>query len=154
MSDIERRLHHAARELRSVEIELPPLGPLAERHVPTARRSGLAGRVPALVMPVVFVLGGLAVLTGGLGRTTDPSATLAPAPAPTVAGQAGDPGEVAEAVAVPPLGAPGATGGAATDGPPLSAHQEVALIAALAPAPPVRPDASPAQLRTLAQTYH
>jgi hypothetical protein len=154
MSDIERRLHHAARELRSVEIELPPLGPLAERHVATGRRSGLAGRVPALVMPVLFVLGGLAVLTGGLGRTTDPPATLAPAPPADVAGQVADLGEVVEATAVATPGAPGATSAAAADGRPLSAHQEIALIAALAPAPSVRPDASPAHLRTLAQTYH
>ena len=68
MSDLERRLHHAARELRSIDIEPPPLATIAPSRASARRPSGLAARVPALVMPVLFVLGGLAVIGGALGN--------------------------------------------------------------------------------------
>lgn len=156
MSDIERRLHHAARELRSVEIEPPRLAPFAMHQVPTVRRSGLAGRVPALVMPVLFVLGGLAVIAGGLGRSADPPAAVPAAPTATVPGQVAHPGTIAATAVAAPPATPRATTSADTGGAALTARQEITLIAALAPGSPVRPSSgSPAeQLRTLAQTYH
>ena len=132
MIDIERRLQHAARELREVRIDPPPL--------PTARsdRHSLAGRLPTLVMPVLFVLGGLAIVAGGMERQVEhappaPTASAAPAPAPVA--------------------------------PSLTPRQEVALIASLgtgrspsaAPADsaiaPTVPAAPVADLRSFSQQY-
>ena len=114
MNELERRLYHAARELRAIDIEPPPLVAVSS----TRRTAGLAARVPALVMPVLFVIGGLAVVVGGLGRTAEsPEALTAP---PSVVSDAGE--------RVEPE-APSVTAARR----PLTAHQEVALIATLAP---------------------
>lgn len=51
--NIEQRLQHAARELREVEISVPPLG---HRSTPVRRLPGLA--TPVLV-PLLFVAGAL-----------------------------------------------------------------------------------------------
>jgi hypothetical protein len=139
MNDIERRLHRAARELRSFDIEPPPLATLPAPGRPT----GLAGRVPALVMPVLFVLGGLAVIAGGIGRTTDSSDALPAVPVVEVGPVADERG--------------GGEDDPAAIVPSLTAHQELALIASLTPArPPVdevtgAPVTSP--VRTLARSY-
>ena len=116
--NLEHRLHHAARELRAVEIEAPPLAALSAPRRPT----GIVSRVPALVMPVLFVLGGLAVIAGGgLGRTAgSPDAT----PAAASVG-------AAPVAAVPDDAT--ATNRTA-DRRPLTALQEIALIASLRPA--------------------
>ena len=120
MIELERRLQHAARELREVQIEAPPLSSLSAPRRP----SGILGRVPALVMPVLFVLGGLAVVTGGVGRQPEPASEATTA-APAAVEAAAVTAETDESAAVT-----------------LTAHQEIALIAALAPAPP--PTAEPA----------
>ncbi|NNE11325.1 MAG: hypothetical protein HKN41_03680 [Ilumatobacter sp.] len=56
---IERRLYHAARELRAVPIEVPELG-----EATPARRMR---KVPALAAPVLFVVGGLVAVSGVFG---------------------------------------------------------------------------------------
>lgn len=135
MIDLERRLQHAARELREIEIEPPPLEHLDGRR--PAR--SVVGRVPALVMPVLFVLGGLAVVAGGVSRQADEVPVTAE-PATTM---------------VPEAGADG--GGADSAAPMLTAHQEIALISSLGPAtvgsgdPGSSPEAD--DVRTLAQRY-
>lgn len=53
--NIERRLHHAARELREVPIDVPVLGDPSLRGRPRARRPRLA----ASAAPMLFVAGGL-----------------------------------------------------------------------------------------------
>jgi hypothetical protein len=53
---LERRLQHAARELREVDVEVPDRG-LGRRRV--------VRRVHAAVVPVLFVVGGVAMATGG-----------------------------------------------------------------------------------------
>lgn len=115
MIDIERRLQHAARELREVRIDPPPL--------PTERseRHSLTGRLPTLVMPVLFVLGGLAIVAGGMGRTVEEVPPALPAAATAVAPET--------AAAVPRSTAP-----------PLTVHQEVALIATLGSARVATPE--------------
>jgi hypothetical protein len=135
MNDLERRLHHAARELRSIDIEPPPLATISASRRPT----GIAGRVPALVMPVLFVLGGLAVIAGGLGRTAEspdagPAATVA-------AGPVADEGRQAEPDEI---------------GRTLSVHDELALIAALVPpksTTAVAPDLPEESVRTHSRSY-
>ncbi len=87
--NLDQRLHHAARELRELRIEPPPLGSAA---MPTARSTPLR-RVPALVAPMLFVLGGLVVVAGGLRPDTvrfeqpmpSPTTVLSPAPDTDVA---------------------------------------------------------------------
>lgn len=124
MIDIERRLQHAARELREVRIDPPPLP--VDAPAPRHR----TGRLPTLVMPALFVLGGLAMVVGGTGRQTDDTVDDT---APVTA---------TAAIAAPEvLSAPSAA--APT---PLTARQEVALIASLAPAratPEPEPDPEP-----------
>ena len=138
MNDLERRLHHAARELRSIDIEPPPFASVAA----PGRPSGLVGRVPALVMPVLFVLGGLAVVAGGLGRTTEVPDAQSNPPAVEVTPIAAQPGRIA----------------GETSAPILSVHQELALIASLAPAAEPTPSAGIAEsasapVRTLSRQF-
>jgi hypothetical protein len=54
---IDRRLHHAARELREIEIDAPPLPKVSAGHV---RRS----KIPAVAASLLVVLGGIAVWSG------------------------------------------------------------------------------------------
>jgi hypothetical protein len=140
MNDIERRLHHGARELRSFDIEPPPLAKLSATRRPT----GLPGRVPALVMPVLFVLGGLAVIVGGLGRTTESPDALPAVPIVEV-------GPVADERGGEDTDDPGAIV------PSLTAHQELALIASLAPERPANDEVTGAPVsdagRTLSRSY-
>ena len=72
MNEIEQRLFRAGRELREIEIEAPPFELLVSRP-PAARPSGWMMRVPAMLMPVLFVLGGLAVIDRS--PTPDPGVT-------------------------------------------------------------------------------
>lgn len=108
MIDLEQRLQHAARELREIEIEPPPLRSLTAGNRPR----GWVARIPALVVPAMFVLGGLALVAGGIerGDTSGPDADHAAAVATPVA-------------ASRPVGTP-----------VLTAREEIALIASLAPA--------------------
>ena len=80
--NLEHRLQHAARELRDVRIETPPLS----GQIPSAR-SGSLRRIPALVAPVLFAIGGLVMVAGGLRSETptfdSPPATEAIVTAPT-----------------------------------------------------------------------
>lgn len=69
---IERRLQHAARELRSVEVAVPPLAGAS----PGGRQG--AGRRPGLhtiAAPVLFVVGGLFVV-GVLGERRPTGSTF------------------------------------------------------------------------------
>ncbi len=75
--NIDQRLHHAARELRELNIE-PPLLDLGA--VPLARAAPHR-RIPALVAPMLFVLGGLVMVAGEL--RPDTARVDEPAPAPT-----------------------------------------------------------------------
>lgn len=131
MIELERRLQHAARELRELQIEAPPLPTLHAARRP----SGIAGRVPALVMPVLFVLGGLAVVAGGIGRQPEVSseATSAAPAAAEVAAIAGDTDEFAV--------------------PTLTAHQEIALIASLVPVPPPTAERAGPDPRSFSRHY-
>lgn len=89
--NVERRLHHAARELREVTIVVPPLG--------RPRRDGAATRVlQALAAPLLFVAGGLFavgamqqtstvptqsdIVTGTVGPAGGPAAVVEPAVGP------------------------------------------------------------------------
>lgn len=136
MIDVERRLQHAARELRGVEIEPPPLGSLGAPRRPT----GVARRIPALVMPVLFVLGGLAVVVGGVDHRGDaPDATpVGEAVAPAVDDATGD--------VEPDAGVTRA----------LTAREEIALISSLGPVSTGRTASEPSaanDVRTLAPRY-
>lgn len=80
--NVDHRLHHAARELREVHIETPPLvGP------PPVSGHRTSGRIAATVAPILFAIGGLVMVAGGL-RSESASrpeslpvpATIAPAP--------------------------------------------------------------------------
>ena len=73
---IERRLHHAARELREVPIEVPPLGGVP--HLP-ARTGTPRPRLAALAAPMLFVVGG--ILTVGVLRRQVPEAPRSDIPA-------------------------------------------------------------------------
>lgn len=64
---IERRLHHAARELRELEIDVPPL------TAPRRRQPSLV--LQAMAAPMLFVAGGLFAY-GALQTTTDPTVPL------------------------------------------------------------------------------
>ena len=74
-----------------------------------------------MVMPVLFVLGGLAMVAGGMGREVDEVPPAPPAGATAVAPQA--------TAATPRPSAP-----------PLTVHQEVALIATLGSARVATPE--------------
>lgn len=108
--NLEQRLQHAARELRELPVETPPLfagAPSPVRGTPTRR-------IPALVAPVLFALGGLVMVAGGLRNTT--------------AGDAPDSGAVPTAIdATTPArrSTPAAVA-------PITAEQELRIIAALA----------------------
>lgn len=118
MIDLERRLQHAARELRAVEIEPPPFESLTAPRRP----SGITGRIPALVMPVLFVIGGLAIVAGGMGREAEqPAATISAEVEPPVRGDDD---------------AAASSGELTVSAPALTARQEIALISSLAPALP------------------
>lgn len=54
--NVERRLHHAGRELREVPIEVPPLGSILAGAAPRRRSSSV---LQALAAPMLFVAGGL-----------------------------------------------------------------------------------------------
>jgi len=138
MIDIERRLQHAARELREIEIEPPPL-----EHLGVRRRTGVVGRIPALVMPVLFVVGGLALVAGGMDPQVD-----GPTDAPVV-----------DAVEQSSTAAPEPVVAERSSAPTLTARQEIALISSLRPSPTPAPPGSvagpsgPSDVRTLAQRY-
>lgn len=80
---IEHRLQHAARELREVRIDVPPLG----GPLPPTRRN----RLQALAAPMLFVVGGVLAVGVVQGRAAEPIQTdipLAPSvvdPGPTTA---------------------------------------------------------------------
>jgi len=74
---VERRLHHAARELREVSIDVPELGELAPDARPVVGRSRLA----ALAAPMLFVAGG--VLAVGVMQREAPEAPHLDIPAAT-----------------------------------------------------------------------
>lgn len=115
---LDRRLHHAARDLREVAIEPPPF-----EHV-------LAGRVrvrrmPSLVAPMLFVLGGLVVASGVTGGLAQPD-------------ERNVPDQTDLPVATDPSSAPDVQQFSAPA--PISALDEMLLIADLAPATPVAID--------------
>jgi len=58
--NVDRRLHHAARELREVPIDVPLLDDLTHRSEPAGRpRPRPRPRLAALAAPMLFVAGGL-----------------------------------------------------------------------------------------------
>lgn len=130
MSDVEQRLLRAGRELRELELAPPPLPGVESPSRPST------SRVPALVMPVLVLLGGLAVMAGALGRDvgTDPVAeqavavvaTSAPVPPATRAPDsvAPDAPVDAQVAAAAPAAEPVRV---------LTAHEEVVMIGSLAP---------------------
>ena len=127
MNELERRLQRAATDIRSLEIEPPPFESLAPgRPVPSPVRR--PARLAALVVPALFVVGGLAVLTAAPLQSSGWSDT---------------PGH---AVADAPAAAAGAAAAGTDRG--LTPREEVQLIASLggdagapadgsAPAPPL-----------------
>lgn len=123
--NIDQRLHHAARELREVAIEPPPLG--TGRSL--GARTGTLRRIPALVAPVLFAVGGLVMVAGGL--RPDPPALDGPA-SPTRPVEATTPG--------------GAPVGAAVEA-PATPDEELRIIASLVaqvtPAAATGEDATP-----------
>jgi hypothetical protein len=87
--NLEHRLQHAARELREVRIETPPL----DGQIPSAR-SGSLRRIPALVAPVLFTLGGLVMVSGGL-RSETPTFDSPPATGAVVTSRTAETGSTA-----------------------------------------------------------
>lgn len=78
---IDRRLHHAARELREVPIEVPPLSGLPHRSA--SRNGSRRPRLAVLAAPMLFVVGGL--LTVGELQRQEPDSPHSDIPAaPTV----------------------------------------------------------------------
>lgn len=73
--NIDRRLHHAARELREVSIDVPPLGDPARPRRTTPRRPRLA----ALAAPMLFVTGGLLAVGVMQREASEPMHTDMPA---------------------------------------------------------------------------
>ena len=130
MSDVEQRLLRAARELRELDLAPPPLPGVDTPANPAA------SRLPALVMPVLVLLGGLAVMAGALGRDagTDPVAEQAVAVIATS-------GPASPAVETPVSLVPDAAVEVPLDAAApvaqrvrvLTAHEEVVMIGALAP---------------------
>lgn len=88
---IERRLHHAARELREVPIEVPPLRGVP--RVPTPRHGARRPRLAALAAPLLFVGGGV-LAVGVLQRQVPepPHSDIPAAPAVVDAGPVSQPG--------------------------------------------------------------
>jgi hypothetical protein len=130
MSDVEQRLLRAARELRELDLAPPPLPGIAlPTRTPTSR-------VPALVVPALVLLGGLAVMAGALGRDvgTDPVAEQAIAVVVTSAAPTPVDAVVHPPIEGEPVGDP--AGRAAPAVRPvrvLTAHEEVVMIGSLAP---------------------
>lgn len=103
---VDQRLHHAARELREFQVDIP-------EFTPPARRSAA---LPSVVASVLFVIGALGVLA------TDARDGGAPSPVAAVAA-APDAGPVAQRrVAPPPTDA----------APTLTPRQEMLMIASIA----------------------
>lgn len=94
MSDIDLRLHRAARELRELDIAPPPLQLSGRPGGPAS----VIRRVPTMALPVLVLLGGLAVMVGALSRDVD---TTPVAESVLTAETASDPA-TALAAAVPP----------------------------------------------------
>lgn len=87
--NLEQRLQHAARDLRNLHVEPPPFDIAGA----PGSRSASVRRIPALVAPVLFVLGGLVMASGGLRtesvRHDKPTPTQVPVPTSiTPAGEA------------------------------------------------------------------
>lgn len=64
--NLERRLQHAARELREVNVDVPTLG-----GPPVSRRRPF-GVLQAAAVPMLFVAGGLFAVSGVRGATPEP----------------------------------------------------------------------------------
>jgi len=77
---LEHRLQHAARELREVHIDVPPLG--VARTAP--RRSRLATVGAPLLVPMMFVIGALFAIGATHGAVTQPTVSDIPVVQPGV----------------------------------------------------------------------
>jgi hypothetical protein len=112
MSEFDRRLHHAARELRERPVDVPPLAALGIDTSP--RRTS---QMPAVLAASVLVLGGLVVFATGRAHFD----------------QSGRPAEIADVVAV---AAPTPTAADRMRDPivrrvaTLSPHDEIVLVSA------------------------
>lgn len=120
---IERRLHHAARELREVPIDVPALGELLPRsHRRSTRRQS---RLPVFAAPLLFIAGG--VLAVGVMQQQVPEPTQSDIPAVSAVVDAGPAPVERSQLAVP---AP-------------SVRDELQLIAGLLSDPPPSPPPVP-----------
>lgn len=108
--NIERRLHHAARELREVPITVPPLG--RRRAGGGGGSGGGATRIlQALAAPLLFVAGGLFAIGAMQGTPVEPIQTDIVGTPTVVVDPVGDPARAdtaadAEAVRAASVSAP------------------------------------------------
>lgn len=160
--NVERRLQHAARELRALPVEPPPFGVARAGGATRAPR-----RVAAMTAPALLVVGALAIAATGWRP--------APADAPTAAVEipATEPADAASATAPPtseddrpdatepnvepgavsgaePVSEPAAAtddddggGGATTRAMPISATDEIEIIAAIVASRPTQRATTP-----------
>lgn len=83
---VEHRLQHAARELREVHIDVPPLGTPG----PMPRRSRLQTVGGPLLVPLLFIAGGLVAVGATRAAVPPPMQSDIPAAAPVAATPADD----------------------------------------------------------------
>lgn len=140
---IERRLQHAARELREVHIDIPPLGAYTADRGGSPGRSRLQTVGGPLLVPLLFVAGGLFAI--GATRTAVQPQVHSDIPAAQTA-----------VTTAPSTGAP-ATQPAASGATVPSLLEELEMIAGLvsregsndAPATPTVDDSSTGQIANL-----
>lgn len=94
MNDLDQHLHHAARRLREMPVDVPPLSalgidePPVEPDVPRPRA---AARVPAGLAAALLVVGGVVGFAIGQSHTAIPAVEQAVRAAPTSADRMRDP---------------------------------------------------------------
>ena len=85
MNDLDQRLHHAARRLREMPVDVPPLGALGIAEVPVdpdVPRPRAAARVPAGLAAALMVVGGIVGFAIGHTHSTAPQVERSVAAAP------------------------------------------------------------------------
>ncbi len=96
---IDRRLHHAARELREVRVDVPPLCDVPLRG--SARHGGGWSRLAALAAPMLFVAGGLLAVGVMQREVSEPARSDIPAGPAVVDDEVATTGRVGASVTAP-----------------------------------------------------
>jgi hypothetical protein len=92
MNELDQRLHHAARRLREMQVDVPPLAALGidpSPMEPGAQRPRAAAKVPAGLAAALLVVGGIVGFS--IGQSGAPAVEQAVQVAPTAADRMRDP---------------------------------------------------------------